>query len=219
MSKEENDTLLTEAALAEFSAKPYEKASVNAIIEKSGLSKGSFYYRYANKLELYVHLLRVCAAEKWRFIHENMSRPVEQCLEGDIFDLFGLQLKIAQEFSTRHPQYHQLYRRFSKERGTKHYREAMEALALQDDAGLEEMISAARNNGELGSHYSTEFMTSLIGHLLSSFQDIFGPDEDRSPSEREQVMGELISFLRHGLGRGRDVAESSVDNAQSTTPL
>jgi len=46
-----------EETLNEFSSKPYDLASVNEIIKRSSYNKGSFYYRFKDKYELYTSLL------------------------------------------------------------------------------------------------------------------------------------------------------------------
>lgn len=62
MSKDKTQLLLEninvfEETLNEFSSKPYELASVNEIIKRSHYNKGSFYYRFKDKYELYVAIL------------------------------------------------------------------------------------------------------------------------------------------------------------------
>ncbi|QLY39657.1 TetR/AcrR family transcriptional regulator [Hujiaoplasma nucleasis] len=62
MSKDKTQLLLEnkkvfEETLNEFSSKPYELASVNEIIKRSHYNKGSFYYRFKDKYELYVSIL------------------------------------------------------------------------------------------------------------------------------------------------------------------
>lgn len=52
----ENPALFS-ATLEEFAYKPYSLASTNEIIKKSNYNKGSFYYRFANKQELFVALM------------------------------------------------------------------------------------------------------------------------------------------------------------------
>ncbi|MBU1145416.1 MAG: TetR family transcriptional regulator, partial [Firmicutes bacterium] len=45
------------ATLSEFAHKSFEVASLNDIIKTSGLNKGSFYYRFNDKLDLYYALM------------------------------------------------------------------------------------------------------------------------------------------------------------------
>ncbi|MFW5794296.1 MAG: TetR/AcrR family transcriptional regulator [Bacillota bacterium] len=52
----ENEALFQET-LNEFSCKSYDLASVNEIIKRSKFNKGSFYYRFKDKFELYIALI------------------------------------------------------------------------------------------------------------------------------------------------------------------
>lgn len=47
-----DDDALLNAALAEFSTRSFTEASVNTIIERAGISNGSFYYRFRIKDDL-----------------------------------------------------------------------------------------------------------------------------------------------------------------------
>ncbi|MDP2424764.1 MAG: AAA family ATPase [bacterium] len=54
----QNKTLLAEC-VKEFSAKPFEFASLNDIIKNSGYNKGSFYYRFEDKFQFYITLMEL----------------------------------------------------------------------------------------------------------------------------------------------------------------
>ena len=62
MNKDKTQVLLEnkevfEETLNEFSSKPYDLASVNEVIKRSLYNKGSFYYRFKDKYELYISLI------------------------------------------------------------------------------------------------------------------------------------------------------------------
>lgn len=81
---------LPEAALDEFSAKTYDEASLNRIIRKAGISKGTFYYHFADKQALYLDVLEHGVQAKWKFIHEASQNGAETQGSKDIFELFKL---------------------------------------------------------------------------------------------------------------------------------
>ena len=55
---------LFEAALSEFAHASFGSASLNDIIKASGLSKGSFYHRFADKMDLYLCVMDVISQKK-----------------------------------------------------------------------------------------------------------------------------------------------------------
>jgi len=55
---------LINAAINEFSDKGYDNASLNNILKRTGISKGTFYYHFANKEDLYFYLVSLLVEEK-----------------------------------------------------------------------------------------------------------------------------------------------------------
>jgi len=55
---DEQQTRILDAALDEFAAHGYRGASLNRIISNAGVSKGSMYYYFDDKEDLYTHVIR-----------------------------------------------------------------------------------------------------------------------------------------------------------------
>ena len=62
---------LYEAALSAFAEHSFQDASLNDILKEAGMNKGSFYYRFRDKMELYLSLLYRVGMEKMRLFEEN----------------------------------------------------------------------------------------------------------------------------------------------------
>jgi AcrR family transcriptional regulator len=67
----ETNNSLFEAALTEFSMHSFRNASLNNIIKEAGMHKGSFYYRFFNKLDLYLSLIYRMGREKLDFFDKH----------------------------------------------------------------------------------------------------------------------------------------------------
>jgi AcrR family transcriptional regulator len=70
------------AALDEFAARGFNAASLNQIIDAAGISKGSMYYYFDGKEELYAHVARV---ELGRLFDTAGPFPVPTAREPDAF--------------------------------------------------------------------------------------------------------------------------------------
>jgi AcrR family transcriptional regulator len=70
------------AALEEFSTRGFTVASLNRIIDAAGISKGSMYYYFDSREDLYAHLARV---ELGRLFDEAGPFPVPTVREPDAF--------------------------------------------------------------------------------------------------------------------------------------
>lgn len=57
LAAEQQDRILRVAA-AEFAARGFAEASLNRVIDAAGISKGSFYYYFDDKADLYTHVVR-----------------------------------------------------------------------------------------------------------------------------------------------------------------
>ena len=82
----QNNATLFDATLDEFSVRDFEAASLNEILKRSGFNKGSFYYRFSDKFELYAALLETV-----------FSRHAELIKEGTktIIDVRGVETSLA----------------------------------------------------------------------------------------------------------------------------
>ncbi len=187
---------LLEIALGEFSSKAFDEVSVNSIIEEAQISKGSFYYRFADKYELYVTLLKLAADAKWEFISENITIPETQ----DIFSLLLVQAEAGFSFAKEYPIYANLAKRFILEKGSRQYERARVGLYTEDSSGLDKMIDASYAAGEFQKDYSKPFVKSMISFLFSSFDQIFQDSEE----EPQELIKQLIRSMRYGLSSQED---------------
>lgn len=68
------------SALKEFSENDYEKASTNNIVKRANISKGSLYYYFKSKKELYEYLIT--------FVFETIGTALTERIDWDDSDLF-----------------------------------------------------------------------------------------------------------------------------------
>ncbi len=77
---EEKRERLLRAALEEFSRVPFPQASINKIIQGAGVPRGSFYMYFADKEDLFCHLLRSYRTRLCRLTCDELDRR-----GGDLF--------------------------------------------------------------------------------------------------------------------------------------
>ncbi len=61
---DEKSTRILDAAIAEFSAHPYEVASISNIVRQAEIAKSSFYQYFKGKQDLYRYLIQLCTEER-----------------------------------------------------------------------------------------------------------------------------------------------------------
>lgn len=190
-----DDERLLEAALEEFSARSFDEASVNTIIRNAGVSKGSFYYRFETKYDLYLFLLRQGVEKKWEYISSRVASPPS----GDIFGEFLDQAKAGTEFAAEHPLHHRLARMFSREKGTPVYERALRDLGIGDVSGLEARIDSAVAAGDIRSDLTSSVVKRILSHMLARFDEIMFPDSTWDITEANRLLEEFVEVIRHGV--------------------
>ncbi len=117
MKKEDKTQILLEnpnlflATLEEFSKKSYFESSTNEILKKSNYNKGSFYYRFSNKADLYVALLDyIIVAQIELFNNRQLSITKSNSLEELLYELY---LNLYELFKQNKQYYYALYNGFN----------------------------------------------------------------------------------------------------------
>jgi Transcriptional regulator len=82
---EEKRQKLIAAALEEFSTVPFAEASINKIIRRAGIPRGSFYMYFEDKRELFLYLIRNFVGQTVGFITDCLVDA-----KGDVFAGFLL---------------------------------------------------------------------------------------------------------------------------------
>ena len=60
---EDKRTLICQVAIDEFAAHSFDRVSINRIVARSGIAKGSFYQYFENKHDLFLYLLQLIARD------------------------------------------------------------------------------------------------------------------------------------------------------------
>lgn len=192
---------LLDAALDEFIDKSYEEASLNNIIKKAGISKGTFYYHFQDKQALYLYLLEHSVNIKWEFINKRIKECPGDYTEEDIFGRFKLQARFGAEFAAVFPKYHKLGRMFSKEKDKEIYEAAKNLLGSDSGKLLEEMIDEAISNGDFRGDLPRDFILKTVVYMFVHFDEVFQTEEDLELGRMLENLDNYVDFMKNGLGK------------------
>lgn len=191
----EHSDELFEAALAEFIDKGYEQASINTILQAAGMSKGQFYYHFANKEDLYLSLIGVLIERKKAFL-ASVMQPED--FQQDIFGILQAQVRHSMSFARQHPAINRFGESFLREKGSPIYEKALAAYSFEENAALDRLIENAWQRGELRDDLPLAFIKKVIGYVFTHAADI---SELRDPAAYEDELRCLVEFLKSGLGK------------------
>ena len=76
------------ASIEEFSTKSYKQSSTNEVIKNSGINKGSFYYRFNNKEELFIALADHIIVTQIDLFNKRNFNYSDKSLKDVLFELF-----------------------------------------------------------------------------------------------------------------------------------
>lgn len=186
---------MIDAALREFSEKGYENASLNTILKEAGISKGTFYYHFANKEDLYFYLIELFIAEKKEFMAQAI-KPEDYAK--DIFTILKLQGRLGMEFMEHNPRVAAFSASFAKERGNEIYDKALQRCNLQDNNMFDFLIENAIKRGEIREDLPKEFVKNLFGYLFTHVLDMTNTLE---VVNFQETLEYLVEFMKDGLAR------------------
>ena len=104
---------LRDAAIDEFSSKKYEDASLNDILKKSGMSKGSLYHHFGDKFGLYLSMIDVIVKKKLSYFYPAMRQKADG--NSDFFSSLKEIMRGTMEFMLEDKRLHHLFNRIMEE--------------------------------------------------------------------------------------------------------
>lgn len=184
---------LYDAALMEFAAHSFRDASLNDILKAAGMNKGSFYYRFRDKMELYLSLLYRVGVEKMRLFQEH---DVSHTSSG-FFDEFRNMVLIGLKLAKKDPRFVVFSRRILQEEAQ--VRERITACFGDMRASLlTDMVERANASGEFRPELKTETAVFVIETLLVHMDELVPVDWD--DESILSAVDQLLDVVRSGIG-------------------
>lgn len=189
---------LYSAALDEFSRKSFDQASLNDIIKAAGMNKGRFYYRFKDKMDLYLCIIDRITKDKLAFFTQ---RATQADFPSDFFAQIGVLARAGMEFAVREPSLWAMSRRFMAE--AEHVRQQVkQAFPNRGRDGVGALVQAAFNAGQFKEMFPREFVEGVIQMVLYNFDHLIWPD--MTDDEMLQQVDRLMSMLQFGLAKQPD---------------
>lgn len=184
---------LYEAALTEFAAHSFQDASLNDILKAAGMNKGSFYYRFADKMELYLSLLYRVGMEKLKLFEESGVSKTS----GGFFDEFRNMAILGLRLANRDVRFSAFSRRILQEEPG--IREQITAcFGNLSTTLLTDMVERAKTAGEFRPDLPTQTVVFVIEALLNHMDSMIPPDW--SDESVLQAVDRLLDVIRFGVG-------------------
>lgn len=201
------------AAIAEFSAQPYARATLDRIVEAAGISKGSMYQYFAGKADLYRWLLTEHMASRKMAAIQASAPPAG----ADIWTVLEQSFLAGVRFAATEPLLTRLGVRFLRDHELEPELAAVSAKnAAASDAWLTALLHAAIQRGEIRSDLDVPVVVGILTHALgegmldqlarklgiSLAALLEAPDRVQQLSDEQlvQLVRSVTSLFRDGVG-------------------
>jgi AcrR family transcriptional regulator len=190
--------LICQVAIAEFAEYEYELASINRIVTKSGISKGSFYQYFENKKALFLYLIQLVAEEKIKYISPIMVNPEEH----DFFTLLREMYISGIRFGAAHPEYAEIGNKLLRNKNTAIYKEAMANNIPAANEFFETLLEGAIVRGEVRADIDVKMFAFLITSMNSLVVEYYIENVAQSYDEKMMATIDIfLDFLKNGIGK------------------
>ena len=184
---------LYEATLTEFAMHSFRDASLNDILKAAGMNKGSFYYRFRDKMELYLSLLYRVGMEKMQLFEEH---GVSRNSEG-FFDEFRNMAHLGLLLAKKDPRFMPFSRRILQEDPAVRERIVASFGSMRSPL-LTDMVERAKASGEFRKSLPTDTAVFVIETLLNHLDSLI--PVEWSDENILTAVEQLLDVLRHGIG-------------------
>ncbi len=206
----EEQSKIIDAALDEFAGKDFDAASLNSIIEKAGISKGSMYHYFANKEDLYLYIIDQTMNMKEAFLKEALAQTGKPLAEMSFFENLEFQMLASVDFAVQHYREHLLGIRLQTMAEEPLKERLIGDLNMAFEEYIKNMVSEAIKKGEIRDDFDRDFVIRILKFTLMHFVDIY-PDSkiiiaDDSEALKEETR-KLSAFLKKGLQKDNNKEE------------
>ncbi len=181
------------AALAEFAAHGFDASNMNRIVENSKIAKGSFYQYFADKKDLYFHLLDTMVTRKMEAVAPYLDGIQQKSFSENVENLFRAGLA----FADSDPKYYLLGEDFAG-RQSSFYKEFVAKYQPMSLDIYGQLLANAKDKDELQEGLNLPLVSSFIIALINqTAAELIA--HAATKEQRELVITELISFLGRAI--------------------
>jgi AcrR family transcriptional regulator len=194
---EDKRALICQVAIDEFAARSFGHASINRIVAKSGIAKGSFYQYFENKNDLFLYVVRLAAEEKLNYLAPIMQNPEQH----DFFTLLRELYLSGLQFAIEHPKYAEISKKLTASKGMPIYEEVIGRNMPSASEFFEPLLENAIARGEVRAGIDARMLAYMISSMstlvVEYYLEHLGPRYDEKMME---TIDQFFDVLKHGIG-------------------
>ena len=196
-------------AVEEFAANGYQKASLNNVVKRSGISKGSLYQYFENKEGLFLHIFESFT----QLVKDAANAALATVAAADFFAQLEAIIWAGISFIDTHPEYFQIYLRVLFEQDVPRREELVSRVRLFPLEYMGPLCEAGQLNGTIRADVEPAMAVFIVDAALERFLQAYAKPYldsglglmDKNEQQLREAVVTMIMVLRGALvpqGRG-----------------
>ncbi|SPF40934.1 Transcriptional regulator, TetR family [Syntrophobacter sp. SbD1] len=201
---ESKKSKILDAAVDEFSRHGFRQASVNRMVERIGIAKGSLFQYFGTKEGLF----RVIFNYAVELVRQSLRQVKKETAGADFFERIKESLLAGTRFIQRHPRVYRIYLKMIFQEDFPLRTEFLQQVHLFSAEYLRPVVEAGIERGELRADTDVEMAVFVLDALMDRFLQAYcvpfldaGASIYQAPAEElEHKVDECVKLLRMGMG-------------------
>ncbi|MDH4321371.1 MAG: TetR/AcrR family transcriptional regulator [Desulfobulbaceae bacterium] len=190
-------------AVEEFAANGYQKASLNNVVKRSGIAKGSLYQYFENKEGLFFHIFE-CFTD---LVKAAANAALAQAAKDDFFVQLEAIVWAGIRFIDTHPDYFQIYLRVVFEQDVPRREELVSRVRLFPLEYMGPLCEAGQRAGAIRDDIDPAMAVFLVDAALERFLQAYAKPyldsglrlKEKNERQLRDAVVTMIDVLRAGL--------------------
>ena len=195
---EKRERVLSEATL-EFADHGYHQASVNRIVNRLGIAKGSLFKYFGNKQGLFEYLFSHAVAQ-----FKQPLKEIRDTASGDLFERMEKSLLAGVRFIDAHPHLYRIYLKMLFQENFPLRETFLTEIRQASFKFLRRLVEDAKENGQIRNDVDTELAVVHLNTTMDSFLQNYAMPavvgETTTNFSIEDKARTTTDFLRRGMG-------------------
>ncbi len=205
---------ILDAAVDEFSVHGFRQASVNRMVERIGIAKGSLFQYFGSKEGLFKVIFNYAV----ELVRQSLRQVKKETSSADFFERIKESTLAGIRFIQRHPRVYRIYLKMIFQEDFPLRAEFLQQVHLFSAEYLRPIVEAGIARGDLRQGIEVEMAVFMLDALMDRFLQAYCvPFLDAgariyqaSEADLERKVDEFIKILRLGMGAEVSVCHESV---------
>lgn len=194
----EKQARIVNASISEFAERDYETASMNKVVERAGIAKGSLFNYFKTKSSLYFHIYHLALGEVKAYLRKVRDETADLPFDVRLAKI----VDSGVQFITEHPRLARIYFRLIYSDDSPNRKKIVDELQSMSDEYLGGIIQDAMDRNELDAQLdksqSVFFLDAVLTRFLKDYHEALElGDQDRF--DRKQWVIGITELFSKGL--------------------